>query len=675
MHTQIYQLFSHMKKTFLLSLALSQGLVLSAETFKVSSPDGDIIVTIDNDKQLTYSIAYQGTNVVGTSAMGFELKDEDPMTGNFRVRNTPQVTSHIEQWTPVVRNKHAEVAVPYNAVTLDLQERDGQYRRMGLEFRVMDDGVAFRYTLYGIPVLGNRQILREATTYAIPHGSDLWIPAFAYDSEHPYKSSQEGVFHRTPISTIQDSIHAGLPGLIEIDPTHYLAITEAHLDNYPGFYLGHNMLADGTESMSSQQYDVLTTKLSPIWGEPEQGVMARFSEELSSSWRVIMVGNTPGRFIESEMLQALNPPCAIPDANEWVRPGMCAWDHWWSGEVKMEQPVIEQYIDLAAAEHWPYMLIDWTWYGPYCQPDAVITQPAPQLDMPAIIRYADERNVKIWLWLRCEDANHNDAYKEAFALYHQWGVVGVKIDFMDRDDQDMVNWYRRIVEATAQNHLMLDLHGAYKPDGIERTYPNLLTREGVLGNENYKWSDEMSPEHNITLAFTRMLAGPMDYTPGGFLNVTQKEYRHQSPTLVANTRAAELAKFVVYESPLQVVCDHPDNILGQVGADFLSLVPTTWDDTRFLAGHPEEFIALARRDGDRWFIGVIGNSQPRDLTLQLSDFLPEGNYSITSWQDARRSDRNASLCDKKVSKLNKNGQLTLHLAPAGGYVAIIEPNE
>ena len=641
-------------------------LAVSAEEYQIASPDGRISMTVDNGKRLTYSVAMNGMTVVGKSSMGFELKGEEPMLGDFRVTNTPQTQNGCERWTPVVRNKHAEVAVAYNTLTLNLQEQSGQHRRMLLEIRAMNDGVAFRYTLYGIPVLGSRQITREMTEYAIPKGADLWIPDWVYDKEHPYKSSQEGVFQRTPIANMSDSIHAGLPGLIEIDRNTYLAITEAYLDNFPAFYLGKEN-AGGTDG-----YDILTTKLTPLWGEEECGIKARFSEAQQTSWRVIMAGTEPGRFIESEMLQSLNPPCAIADAAEWVKPGMCAWDHWGSGEVKMEQPVIMQYIDLAAAEHWPYMLIDWTWYGPYCQPDADITKPAPQLDMPAIIKYAEERGVKIWLWLRCEDANHNDAYKVALPMYRDWGVVGVKIDFMDRDDQDMVNWYRRIIKATADNHLMLDLHGAYKPDGIERTYPNLLTREGVLGNENYKWSDKMTPEHNVTLAFTRMLAGPMDYTPGGFLNVTQKEYRHQSPTLVANTRAAELAKFVVYESPLQVVCDHPDNITGQMGADFLSEVPTTWDDTRCLGGHPEEYVAIARRDGQRWFIGILGNSKKRELTLNLADVLPEGKYTVTSWEDTGKSAVKATSIVKRSSQLPDNRQLKVRLAPAGGYVAILD---
>jgi alpha-glucosidase len=205
-------------------------------------------------------------------------------------------------------------------------------------------------------------------------------------------------------------------------------------------------------------------------------------------WRVLMIGETPGTLIESEIIQNLNEPCAIKDPS-WIKPGMCAWDHWWSGEVKMEMPVIRQYIDLASSMGWPYMLVDWQWYGKFNDPGADITKWAPQIDMPEIIRYAASKNVKIIVWLYSSDANRNSAFRKAFPLYRQWGLAGIKIDFMDRDDQQMVNWYRDIIKCTAENHLLVDFHGAYKPDGIIRTWPNMITREGVMGNEYYKFSE------------------------------------------------------------------------------------------------------------------------------------------------------------------------------------------
>ncbi|MBK7132006.1 MAG: glycoside hydrolase family 97 catalytic domain-containing protein [Bacteroidales bacterium] len=383
-----------------------------------------------------------------------------------------------------------------------------------------------------------------------------------------------------------------------------------------------------------------------------------------------MIGETPGTLIESEIIQNLNDPCAIKDPS-WIKPGMSAWDHWWSGEVKMEMPVIKQYIDLASSMGWPYMLVDWQWYGKFNTPEADITKWAPQIDLPEIIKYAASKNVKIIVWLYSSDVNRNGAFKKAFPVYHEWGIAGIKIDFMDRDDQYMVNWYHDIIKCAAENQLLVDFHGAYKPDGIIRTWPNMITREGVMGNEYYKFSDKMSPEHNVKLAFTRMLAGQMDYTPGAFLNVTREQWKQQVPALVWNTRAAELSKFVIYESPLTVVCDHPDNILDQPGADFLKVVPTVWDDIKFLGGYPGDYVAIAKRSGDKWFVGVMNNSVGKTVEINLS-FLPAGSYSAETWTDTKKSDAEPKDL-KKDTKTIKSGEiLKVTMAKNGGFVAKIE---
>lgn len=647
----------------LLCLAMLQTAAF-AQSYTVSSPDGHIKLNVDNAERLTYSFSLDGTTLIAPSPMGFSFMGEPDMGAGFEVTGDDAVKSGVEAWTPVVRQKHDHCNVAYNELTLRLKEKESPFRRMDVSFRAMDGGIAFRYTLYGIPVLGDRQITRELTGYSVPGQSSLWIPGFeSYDEAHPYRTAQEGEFVQTPVTEISTEIHAGLPGLIKVDDGNWMAIMEAYIDNFPAFYLGRSGGAkDG--------WQMLDTKLTPIYGENEDGVKARFDEEISSPWRVILAGHNPGEFIGSEIVNALNPECAIEDPS-WIKPGISAWDNWWSGDIKMEQDTIKKYIDFASAEGWPYMLIDWTWYGPYNVPQADITKPAPQLDMPGILDYAKSKNVGIWLWLRCEDANNNDQYKAAFPLYHQWGVKGVKIDFMDRDDQDMTRWYRRIVKAAADNELMVDFHGAYAPDGIERTWPNLLTREGVLGAEHYKWS-YVSPEHNVKLAYTRMLAGPMDYTPGGFLNVTKEQFKPQVPTLVANTRAAELAKLVVYESPFLCFCDSPDNVYGQTGEDFIRRVKAEWDDTRFLGGTPDSYVALAHRSGDEWFIGVLNNSEERNITIDLSSFLSSGDYSLEYWQDGKKAARMATDCEHKSRTISSDKALGIHLAPAGGYVAIIK---
>jgi alpha-glucosidase len=450
-----------------------------------------------------------------------------------------------------------------------------------------------------------------------------------------------------------------MPFLMDYGNKLWVAITEAKIENYPAFYIGTNGAAGQ-----------LTTKLVPIPGESETGVKARFSDEVFTPWRVIMIGDNPGTLIESEIIQNLNDPCAIKDPS-WIKPGMCAWDHWWHGEVKMEMPVIKQYIDLASEMGWTYMLVDWQWYGKFNSPQADITKWAPQIDMPEIIGYAASKNVKIIVWLYSSDVNRNSAYKTTFPVYRKWGVAGVKIDFMDRDDQQMVNWYHDIIQCAAENQLMVDFHGAYKPDGIIRTWPNMITREGVMGNEYYKFSDKMSPEHNVKLAFTRMLAGQMDYTPGGFLNVTRDQWKQQVPAIVWNTRAAELSKFVIYESPLTVVCDHPDNILNQPGADFLKIVPTVWDDIKYLGGYPGDWVAIAKRSGDNWFVGILNNSIGKSIDIKL-DFLPAGSYEMEIWADAKKSDIKPMELKEMEQSTKSGDSIKVTMAKNGGFVALIK---
>ena len=615
---------------------------------------------ITNGELLTYSISYRGNTLIDDSPLGFEFKGEDTMQGGFEVTCQPQTAPKEEAWTPVVRNKHKEVHLKWNEMTLCLKEKEGDGRRMDFIVRVYADGVAFRYQLYGSSHIGNRKITKELTGFSLPANATGWAAIY----EPKYTSSQETEFVPTPLKALPDDNVAGLPFLVEIDKQSYVAITEAHIDNYPGFYVGKS-----TKGNDGQQ--MLTTMLSPLPGEDEDGVKALFPEKLSTPWRVVMVADNPGKFIESELIAGLNPPCALDDTS-WIKPGISAWDHWWSGEVKMEMDVIKEYIDFASAQGWPYMLIDWTWYGPYNAPDADITQAAPQLNMPEILEYARSKNVRCWLWLYSTDVNRNDAYKQAFAEYEKWGVAGVKIDFMDRDDQEMVNWYRRIVQTAADHKLMVDLHGAYKPDGIERTYPNLLTREGVLGEEYSKFSSRIIPEHNVTLPFTRMLAGPMDYTPGGFLNVRIEDFKMQSPTLVANTRCAELSKFVIYESPLTVFSDHPSHVLGQPGADFLCRVPTVWDDTRFLSGYPGEHIVMAKQAGEQWFLGAMNAKEKRTVEI-VTSFLPEGDYELEYWADANDADKHPSSVKKGKIRIRAGEPLKLKLCASGGYVGIFTP--
>jgi alpha-glucosidase len=640
------------KKFLLLFLSLI-GVITNAQNITVKSPDNNIIVTVSNDEKLSYSATYRGRIIIGTSHLGFELKDEPAMTGNFIVVDQ-KIENFSESWIPVVKSKHSEILNHYNELNLTLKEKSGLMRQMEFCVRAYNDGTAFRYKLLRSAKVGDRQIVKELTTFSIPGDPKAWIVEYK-----GYASSNEAEFFMHPLSYLTEKSVAGMPMLMEYGNNCWVAITEAKIDNYAAFYIG-------TNGNTNQ----LTTKLVPIPGEPESGVKVRFDDEVYTPWRILMIGENPGTLIESEIIQNLNDPCEIKDPS-WIRPGMSAWDHWWSGDVKMEMPVIKQYIDLAYEMGWPYMLVDWQWYGKFNSPEADITKWAPQISMPEIIEYAKSKNVKILVWLYSGDVNRNAAYKKAFPLYEKWGVAGIKIDFMDRDDQQMVNWYHDIIKCAAENHLLVDFHGAYKPDGIIRTWPNMITREGVMGNEYYKFSDKMSSEHNVKLAFTRMLAGQMDYTPGAFLNVTKEQFKQQTPAIVWNTRAAELSKFVIYESPLTVVCDHPDNILNQPGADFLKIVPTTWDDIKFISGYPEDYVAIAKRNGNTWFIGVMNNSNGKSIELNLS-FLQSGNYDAETWSDAKNSDKDPKEIKKANLLVKSGGSMKVTLARNGGFVAVIK---
>lgn len=632
-------------------LSLVAGHVF-CQDFEVKSPDGRLSVQIKNNESLSYSVSFLGREVVNSSDLGFEFTNEPEMKGNFEV--TDQSQDRIEEkWHPVVKSKHAVVENNYNELHLTFREKAAPMRQTDLFVRSFNDGVAFRFRLYRSAKAGDRQISRELTNFNIPGDPKAWIVEYG-----GYASSNEAEFFEHPLSYLNEKSVAGMPLLMQLENC-WMAISEAKIDNYPAFYIG----TDGEKNH-------LTTKLVPLPGEPEEGVKARFSDDIFTPWRVLMIGETPGTLIESEIMQNLNDPCAIEDPS-WIKPGLSAWDHWWSGEVKMEMPVIKQYIDLAASMGWPYMLVDWQWYGKFNTPEADITKWAPQISIPEIISYAASKNVKIIVWLYSSDVNRNSAFKTAFPKYREWGVAGVKIDFMDRDDQQMVNWYHDIIKCAAENHLLVDFHGAYKPDGIIRTWPNMITREGVMGNEYYKFSDKMSPEHNVKLAFTRMLAGQMDYTPGAFLNVTREKFRQQTPAIVWNTRAAELSKFVIYESPLTVVCDHPDNIINQPGSEFLRIVPTVWDDIKFIGGYPGEYIAMAKRSGDTWFVGVMNNSVARNIELKTG-FLPEGNWEAEIWTDARNSDREPGAIKKSKLTVKAGDTMKVSMAINGGYVAVLK---
>jgi alpha-glucosidase len=302
-----------------------------------------------------------------------------------------------------------------------------------------------------------------------------------------------------------------------------------------------------------------------------------------------------------------------------------------------------------------------------------LTQTSPDVDMPAILAYAKSKNVGIWLWAHWSDIDRQ--VDECFPLFEKWGVAGVKIDFMNRDDQWMVNYYRRIVKKAAEHHLMIDYHGAYKPDGMRRTWPNLVTQEGVMGAEYNKWSGRITADHNVMLAFTRMLAGPMDYTPGGFNNVTREQFepRMIKPE-VMTTRAHALALYAVFESALQMVADYPEIYKGQKDFDFIKAAPAVWDETHVIGGRPGGYIAIARRHGREWFVGAITGVQPREIDLPM-EFLGRGDFTADIYADAPDAEQNPKHTQIEQKRVNAATLLHVKLAPSGGSAMRIRPTQ
>ncbi len=647
---------------------LAGSVMMTAQTAPpaVSSPGGEIRMTFgtvvkntpqEAGGQLAFQLSFAGKTVFGWSHLGLELEGQ-PVLG-ARVRIVSHKSGSGDETYQVVHGKTNPVRNRYNSITVEVQELDAPARRLTLEARAFDDGAAFRYAYPGGPG-GEVRLVNERTRFNFSKDAVTYPLILAN-----FRTSYEDNYVKLPLSALKADSLVALPLLAELPGVAWVALTEAHLENYAGLYLTHPSARE------------LESRLAPQFDNPKLAVAT--AAPMQSPWRVVLIGSEPGRLIESNIVINLNPPCAITDTS-WIKPGKSAWN-WWSGSYAesvpfkpgMNTPTMKYYIDFAARVNFGYMLIDegWAAGGGGDRSQVNITATNPDIDMPELAAYANSKNVRLWLWAHWTNVEKQMA--EAFALYEKWGIAGVKIDFMDRDDQWMVDFYHRVVKLAARHRLMIDFHGAYKPDGLRRTYPNLMTREGVLGLEYNKWSARDTPGHRVMLAFTRLLAGPMDYTPGGFNNVTAAAFepRNRLP-MVMGTRAQQAALFVVYESPFMVAADWPGAYEGQKELEFLKAVPVTWDETRVVEGHPDSHVVVARRRGAEWFVGAITGWTPVVVSLPLS-FLGKGTYIAEVYGDALESDESPRSSIREESKVTAAGSLKLELAPGGGAAIRIRP--
>lgn len=662
-----------MKRAFLVSVFVFACGALTHVSAQVQqfdaylrSPGGNVEVgfMLDDSGSAAYSVKYKGRTVVVWSGLGLELKQGGMLGDGMKVEGVTRRT-HDSTYALAV-GKASRARDRYGEMTVSLREEGEGARRLQIIFRAYEDGAAFRYHIPAQTGLERVDIVEEKSMFAF-ESADYRCWAMKLKAFH---SSYEEEFQPISVGRIKPSEIVGLPLTVQIEGGPTLAIAEADLKDYAGMYL------HGVEGSPNGLY----SRLSPHANGDGLAVSGR--TPLSSPWRVVMMGDAPGRLIESTLLLSLNDPPAFKDTS-WIKPGKAAWD-WWSGPLAegvakpgMNEATMKYYIDFASELGLEYMLIDEGWYArhtPGAARDAPvdITKTVPEIDLPGLVAYARARGVGLLLWIHWKLAR--DQMDKAFPYYERLGIKGVKIDFMDRDDQEMVAFYHSVLKKAAEHHLVVDLHGAYKPTGLVRTYPNYLSQEGVLGAEYNKWTTRITATHNVTLAFTRMLAGPMDYTPAGFRNVTPAEFKpREKGPLVMTTRAHQLAMYVVYESPLQMVADSPDAYRGQTGAEFIRVVPTSWDETRVLEGEIGESIVVARRSGRVWFIGAMTNERQRELRVPLN-FLGRGTYTLNAFADGADAARDPKRVSGSTRKVSARETLTLRLAPSGGYAAQLKPS-
>lgn len=644
---------------------------LHGQSLDLRSPDGTITATLHESEQGPYlSIVVDGALLLDHIPVGLVLADET-VYGPGMKRTLDRVTEHDEAYRRPYR-PHIEMRDRYNLLTTAFAHPERPDRRFELLVRSYDDGVALRYRIPGdgetIQLAGERTAFSFAgdpLVYALP------VAGFG--------TSYEGHYETKRLAQLDANL-IGLPITFQHDTGHFSAITEAHLDDYAGMFL--------VPGDAGRKH--LGTRLA----RRGQGPAVKRIAPFESPWRVIMLGRRAGDLIETDIVPRLNPPCAIDDTS-WIRPGKVVWP-WWTKRMVtgvdfaggVNTRTMMHYIDFAAENGFDGIVLDegWSWWANVPGPDGKprrltdITRPVHSLDFDALLAYARERNVRLWLWLTWGHAEAQMA--EAFALYEKWGIAGVKVDFMQREDQWMVNWYHKVAREAARHRLMVNMHGAYKPTGIRRTWPNMITREAVIGAEYNKWSHKATPQHNVMIPFTRMLAGPMDYTPGGMDVVMPEHFRPRDDgPMVMGTTCHELAKYVIYDCPLQTLADYPGNYRGHPALPFLRTVPTVWDETKVLEGHPGHYIVMARRHDDEWYLAAMnasntfgdGIERGRSLVLPLN-FLPDDTtYEATIITDGDRAATNPRQCEIATRPLTRRHTLRITMHEFGGFVARLSP--
>jgi alpha-glucosidase len=639
-------------------LWMSGQCLAQPKTYHVTSPDGKTELRVQIGDKLAVSVFHNGQEIVAPSPISIDLEPSRTLGARPVVKSaTPRSVS--DEIFPVLPEKRKVIPDLYNELAIQF---DGNY---GLKLRAYDDGVAYRFTT---KLPGEITVKNEELALHLAPADSVWFP-----EETSFLSHSERSYSLLAVKDIADTQMCCIPAIIVKASGLKIAFSEADLLDYAGLYLR------GSGSGEA----ILHSKFPPYPLEERQVrdrtvIVSKAADYIAKTtgtrefpWRVFAIAEKDGDIIENDIIYRLGSPLKLKET-AWIKAGKVAWDWWNANNVYgvdfksgINTETYKYYIDFASRHGIEYVIFDEGWSKP-----SDLFEINPHMDMDELFAYAKQKNVGIILWVVWKALD--DRMTEALDRFAQWGAVGIKVDFMQRDDQKMVNYYERVAVEAAKRHLLVDFHGAYKPTGLRRMYPNVLTREGVKGLEHSKWSDEITPKHDVTLPFTRMFAGPMDFTPGAMLNATKADFRpiFDRP-MSQGTRCHQLAMYVVYESPLQMLSDSPSNYEREPDAmEFLSPVPTTWDQTKVLDAKIGEYVIVARQKGNDWYIGAMTDWTSRDFQISL-DFLDTDRYEMTFYADGVNADRFASDYSKGTKQVSKSDIIPLHLAPGGGWAARI----
>ena len=642
----------------LLILAVLPCLYASAEDIIVKSPDGKAVIRLGCSKGLLLSVEYNNQQVMAPSPVSMSIQEHPEAFVSPTHPKIKSVTVNTEIIPPVAE-KRSRIPDVYNETEIWFK---GNY---GIKLRAYNDGVAWRLlTRFADTITINNELvtLNMAAADSVYYGDE---DNFVSHSERFYTCRQAG--------SVKSNQMGILPAVFRKVNGSIAAFTESDLFDYPGLYLLGSDKSDGSFTGTFPKVvDQMTPKTDRDYGiVSRKNYIARTIGTREFPWRAFGLAENEARLLENDLAYRLGSPCKLAETT-WIKPGKVAWDWWNNWNISgvpfksgINTDTYKYYIDFASANKLEYVVFDEGWSKP-----EDLEKINPDMDMDALFAYAKQKKVGIILWVTGRALE--EKFESSFARFSKWGCVGVKVDFLCRDDQAMVNFYEKVAKTAAGYHMLVDFHGAYKPTGFSRTYPNALTREGVKGLENVKWSKDITPAHDCTLPFTRMFAGPMDYTPGAMRNENQKSFTiNYNAPMSMGTRCHEMAKYIIFESPLQMLCDNPTNYLKEPEClSFMAKVPVTWDETRCINASISQYVTVARKRGNDWYVGSMTDFTERSFDIPLS-FLDEGQYSVTIFKDGINAGRRAEDYTSETFNVNKNSILTLILASGGGFACRI----